>query len=98
MVRIKLIFLCLMLLLAVSILSAQPAWLCANTAGGTGWDYGSDIACDSWGNIYVTGMIEGSAIFDGVTLTGYGGRDILIAKADPYGNWLWQLNAGGRFP
>ncbi|HOZ00565.1 MAG TPA: T9SS type A sorting domain-containing protein [Candidatus Syntrophosphaera sp.] len=89
-------FVFVLLIGAMSVLPAQaPEWLWASTAGGAAWDNAADISCDQWGNLYIAGMFEDSAQFGDATLTSYGSRDVLIAKLDPNGNWLWQLNAGG---
>lgn len=77
-------------------LGAQtPEWQWAQSAGGTGLDYGQAIAVDSQGNQYVTGYFEGTASFGPYTLTASGQTDIFAAKLDPGGNWLWAVRAGG---
>jgi hypothetical protein len=55
----------------------------------------NSISADSKGNSYITGYFYGTAIFDTVHLTSFGGNDIFIAKFDPDGNCLWAKQAGG---
>ena len=85
----------LMLLVCVTILSAQEVdWLWAINSGGVSSDYAQCIAVDSEGNCYVTGYFRFTATFGSTTLTGKGDKDIFIAKADKDGNWLWAKKAG----
>jgi len=78
------------------VLGAQtPEWLWAVRAGGTSGDYGYGIALDAAGNCYLTGYFRDSASFGPYTLTSSGSDDIVAAKLDPNGNWLWAVRAGG---
>jgi len=70
-------------------------WLWATGAGGEFNDVGNSVALDGFGNIYLTGMIEGSAAFGALTLNSSGLNDIFAAKLDANGNWLWAVRAGG---
>ncbi|MDZ4182448.1 MAG: PKD domain-containing protein [Candidatus Cloacimonadaceae bacterium] len=70
-------------------------WFWASGSGGTGSDSANDIATDSSGNSYVTGVFQGSANFGGTVLDSMGGLDIFIGKMDPLGDWLWAVRAGG---
>ena len=70
-------------------------FLWAKNAGGTGDDFGQGISIDANGNSYITGYFTNTAKFGATPLTGYGGRDIFIAKYDLNGNFLWAKNAGG---
>lgn len=68
----------------------------ARTFGGAAFDEGQDVAVDAAGNVYLTGGYQGTAQFDGVTLTSAGGRfDAFVAKLDSQGNTLWAKSAGG---
>jgi uncharacterized protein (TIGR02145 family) len=53
------------------------------------------IKNDAIGNSYMTGQFQGTATFDTIQLTSYGGYDIFIAKYSPSGNFLWAKHAGG---
>lgn len=57
--------------------------------------YGRDIAIDAIGNLYVTGFINGSATFGGITKTSSGIFDIFIVKYNNSGIVQWVQTAGG---
>jgi len=71
----------------------------ANSMGGLLLDWGSDIALDQLGNIYITGGIGGWADFDpgpGSALIGAtGAEDAILAKYDKDGNYRWSFSVGG---
>ncbi|HOC57030.1 MAG TPA: immunoglobulin domain-containing protein [Verrucomicrobiota bacterium] len=71
----------------------QLLWV--RQAGGTAIDAAAGIALDPAGNVFVTGSLEGTADFGGVTLTNLGYADIFVAKYDSNGALLWVTNAGG---
>lgn len=73
--------------------SGNVVW--AKQSGGSSLEVGRGIAVDNSGNPYITGYFEGSAIFDGTTLTSTGGYDVFIAKYDAGGNFQWASRAGG---
>ncbi len=73
--------------------NGQAEW--AHRAGGTQHDYGTDVAVDVAGNIYVTGFLSDGADFDGVTLTTNGAYDLFVAKYHQDGNLEWAKRAGG---
>jgi Beta-propeller repeat len=64
-------------------------------AGGGGFDYGSSIALDNSGNIYITGAFNSTATFGTYTLATYGGNDIFIAKCNNSGVFQWVQKVGG---
>ena len=64
-------------------------------AGGTSVDAGNAIYADDWGNIYVTGHFEGTAIFGSDTLISRGWTDVFIAKYDSNGILKWTQQEGG---
>ncbi len=66
------------------------------SAGGTGTEYSYSLTLDGSGNIYITGVFQGTASFGTISLTSNGGYDIFIAKLNNTGNWLWAVSAGGE--
>lgn len=64
-------------------------------AGGSGPDTGRDVAIDVSDNIIITGSFEGTADFQGTTLTSAGRSDIFIAKYNSSGSLIWVTQAGG---
>ena len=79
----------------VAKMDATGNWLWATKAGGSGNDYGYDIAIDDNGNSYVTGQFWSNATFGSYSLVTSGYYDIFVAKMDTTGNWLWATKAGG---
>jgi len=75
-------------------LDGSGNWLWAVKAGGSGEDFGRDIAVDNAGNVYLTGSYKNTANFGDIQLTSNGNRDIFAAKLDTNGNWLWAVGAG----
>jgi len=69
--------------------------LWARSGGSASFDYGSGVATDGSGNVFVTGTAWDGAIFGGTTLTSAGSTDIFVAKYDAAGNVLWARSAGG---
>ncbi len=70
-------------------------WLWAKNAGGIGDDTGNGIVIDNEKNIYVTGSFALDVDFGSQTIKSAGEEDVYIAKADPQGNWIWSVSAGG---
>ena len=60
-----------------------------------GFDYGNAIVADDSGNVYVTGQIEFTSVFDNISLTSYGQHDIVVAKYNSVGVLKWIRKAGG---
>ena len=56
------------------------------TLGGSGEDQGYDIAVDSGGNVYITGLTDSQ---------GAGSYDMMVAKYDTSGTIQWQRRLGG---
>lgn len=74
----------------------------ARRAGGMLDDSGLGISTDCQGNVYVTGLFQGTATFENVpadvspiTLTSAGNSDIFVAKMNSSGRWLWARQASG---
>ncbi len=69
------------------------AHLWSTRAGGPNADRAQGIAVDAAGNLFVTGVFEGSASFASTTLVSAGVSDIFVASYDPSGG----LRFGKRF-
>ncbi len=70
--------------------------LWAKSAGGTHKDYGSSVAADAFGNLYLSGSFQSQAITFGSTiLTAAGCGNMFLAKYNASGNLLWAKSAGG---
>jgi hypothetical protein len=77
-----------------------------NSAGNVLWirqsistqqDFGSSVACDAAGNIYITGYYNSPTIIFGTfTLTNNGYYDLFLVKYDSNGNVLWAQSAGAE--
>ena len=61
-----------------------------------GFENGNALVVDDSGNVYVTGQIEFSSVFDNYTLNTYGQHDIVVAKYSTDGTIKWIKKAGGR--
>lgn len=69
------------------------AW--AKRAGGTGSDEGNGIATLSDDSAIAVGRFQGTATFDGTTLTSTGSYDIFVAKYNADGTLAWAKSSGG---
>jgi len=81
----------------VAKLGTNGNWIWAKSIGGS-WAEGYDIATSGNGNSYITGCFKGSVVLDTISLSiyaDYSNSDVLIAKIDANGNWLWAKRAGG---
>ena len=70
----------------------------ARTWGGSGVDAGYGVATEGSGNVYVTGLFEGTVDFDpggGDPHTSSGGPDVFLSKFDSSGNFEWAWTWGG---
>jgi len=81
----------------VAKMDANGNWLWATQSGGGGYDEGNGITIDDTGNSYVTGTFDYTATFGSYTLPCYGYADIIVAKMDSIGNWIWATRAGGTY-
>ena len=76
--------------------SGTVVW--AKNSKATGTNNSKNIAVDSWGNSYITGLYNSPIIvFDADTLmnTAAGFTDAFIVKYNPTGSILWTKNIGG---
>jgi len=79
--------------------SGNELW--AKSAGGNGYEKSCCIACDTSGNVYITGAYSSASIsFGSFTLnnTGFMQEDIFIAKYDAQGNVVWAKSIGDYLP
>lgn len=74
--------------------SSNP-FVWAKKIGGPGIDSAEGIVVDDAGNIYVTGTFQGTAAFDGVSITSSGEGDVFLAKYDSDSVLQWVRRAGG---
>jgi hypothetical protein len=63
-------------------------------AGDGAGQYGTGVAIDKSGNVYVCGHFQSSINFGGATLGSFGGFDIFVAKYDKTGAHLWSKRFG----
>jgi hypothetical protein len=72
------------------------SWQWADPVNGTGTNRGQSVATDASGNVYVTGVVKGTASFGTITVTtNAGSADVFIAKYDKAGNVIWAITQGG---
>jgi hypothetical protein len=71
----------------------------ARSMGGTSLDQGYSLTADAAGNIFTTGIFNGTAEFNpsgtSNTLTSIGGADVFITKHDIAGKLIWVKQIGG---
>ncbi len=65
------------------------------SAGGPLVDIGYCVTTDGHGNIYLTGLFEGTAQFENTEITSAGESDIFLAKYNNAGDLIWVNQAGG---
>lgn len=73
---------------------SEPNWLDGFRCGGTGADRGFGISSDGQGCSYLCGTFEGTVFLGGIAQASVGLSDILVAKLDYDGRWLWASRAG----
>lgn len=67
------------------------------TGGCTSDDISKGITMDGAGNSYVIGNFQGTASFDGTSLTSSGSNDVFIASLDPSGDYRWVIQGKGPY-
>ena len=71
----------------------------AKNLGGTNAEGGYGVAVDGSGNVYTTGVFQGTVDFDPgpgtFTIASFGSQDIYISKLDALGNFVWAKSIGG---
>src|SRR5205823_5746104 len=58
---------------------------------------GNGVACDSSGNVLMTGSFENSIDLGAGWMTSFAHKDMFVAKYSPAGDYLWSKLAGGLF-
>ena len=79
----------------VAKLNDQGKFLWAVSAGGASGDYGTGIAVDGSGGLYLTGYFASKATFGSKALSSKGQFDLFVAHLDPTGNFKWAVPGGG---
>jgi gliding motility-associated-like protein len=79
-------------------LNASGSFAWVKQLGGTDYDFAVSLSLDAAGNIYASGVFQGTADFDPGTgtanMTSAGLRDMFICKLDPGGNFVWAKRMG----
>lgn len=85
----------------VAKINSSGYWQWAAKIGGTLSDQGLAIKTDECGNSHVTGYFRNTAGFynsgslvSDISLTALGNTDIVVAKINPVGDWIWAIKAG----
>lgn len=75
------------------------SWANSYGSGSSLFDAARSSTTDTLGNIYVTGLFQGTTDFDPsgsiANLVGSGGWDIFVAKYDSLGAYQWAFKVGG---
>ena len=80
----------------VAKLDSDGNWLWANSAGGSGTDFGQKIKINNSGVLRVIGNFSELSSFDTIELVSNGSTDIFVTELDSNGNWIWASSAGGN--
>ncbi len=76
-------------------LSSSGSWLWVKQAGGTASCEATGIAVDANNEIYVCGVLNGTANFGIYQLSTQGETDVFVSKLSTDGDWLWAERGGG---
>lgn len=83
----------------VAKISGLGVWQWVRAGGGGGYDAVNDLAVDAAHDVYLTGLVQSSSpTFGPFSLPPTiisNADDILVAKLDASGTWLWVARAGG---
>lgn len=63
--------------------------------GSSSETWASTVGVNSYGDAWITGSFEGTAIFGSQTISSYGGNDVFLVKASSNGNWVTAVHSGG---
>lgn len=72
-----------------------PSHAAIVSAGGLNYDQAQSVAVDAAGNVYITGIYNGTATFGNTSISSKGYNDIFIAKYNGSGALAWVKSAGG---
>jgi hypothetical protein len=67
----------------------------AASSGGLSGDWGTGIAVDSLGNVFIAGYFQSQFVFNETTHSSEGNRDVFMAMYDVSGSPQWAVTGGG---
>jgi hypothetical protein len=76
-------------------LDPSGGWVQAVRAGGSGSEYGRQVALDATGQATVIGDFSAPTQFGATALQPAGGADVFVARLSPAGTWTQAVRAGG---
>lgn len=77
-------------------ISSGGTWMWAKSYGGPSYDWAADVACDAAGNIYMTGVMVDTVMFDAQPLNASAAYYVtFVAKFDNAGTCQWVQGATG---
>ena len=83
----------------ISKLDATGAYVWTQRIGGTDHEFAHSLSLDAGGNVFLSGVFQGTADFDPgagtANMTSAGLRDMFILKLDQDGNFIWAKSIGG---
>lgn len=68
----------------------------AESSGGLSGDWGTGIAVDSLGNVFIAGYFQSQFVFNEITHSSEGNRDVFVAMYDVSGSPQWAVTGGGE--
>lgn len=94
----KIVFILSGILLTVKLSAQTPSLTWVKSMGSSVSDISNAIVTDASGNIYTTGLFNGTADFDPgagtYTLASAGNSDIFVSKVNASGNFVWAVQIG----
>ncbi|KPL13221.1 MAG: hypothetical protein AMS26_15270, partial [Bacteroides sp. SM23_62] len=67
----------------------------AESCGGLSGDWGTGVAVDSLGNVFIAGYFQSQFVFNEIAHSSEGNRDAFVAKYDASGTPQWAVTGGG---
>src|SRR5437868_3841263 len=95
--KLKFLFVVTLIHFSFQTFAQVSNWLWARQSFGNNGEWTGTMAFDSQGNVYLTGILRDTAVYGNDTLISHGNDDIILAKLDASGNWLWAKNVGGSY-